>query len=82
MKVLYTGIGAKKDGLHTEQEFLAIMNKEFTWKNWSEGEGKRDLATIVQLLHQLQFKDWILPDDFAFFTLNDWVEYSGAEITS
>ena len=80
MKILYTGIGAKKGGVHTEQEFLNIMNKEFTWKNWNKHDGKRSIATIVQLLHQLQFKDWVLPDDFVFFTLADWIEYSGAEI--
>jgi hypothetical protein len=32
--------------------------------------------------YQLQFKDWILPDDFIFFTLTDWIEYSGAEISA
>ena len=31
-------------------------------------------------LIQLQFKNWVLPDDFIFFTLKDWIEYSGAEI--
>jgi hypothetical protein len=30
--------------------------------------------------YQLRFKDWVLPDDFIFFTLSDWIEYSGAEI--
>jgi hypothetical protein len=31
---------------------------------------------------QFIFKDWILPDDFVFFTLTDWLEYSGAEISN
>ena len=35
MFILYTGIGAKTDGIHTEQEFLDIMNKEFTHKDWN-----------------------------------------------
>jgi hypothetical protein len=26
----------------------------------------------------LKFKDWILPDDFCFFTLDDWIDYAGA----
>ena len=68
MIVLYTGIGAKKNGIHTEQEFLDIMNKEFTWKDWNNG---------VSWTEQLQFKDWILPDDFIFFTLKNWIEYLG-----
>lgn len=28
-KIYYTGIGAKKSGIHTEKEFLDIMNKNF-----------------------------------------------------
>jgi hypothetical protein len=27
---------------------------------------------------QLNFKDWVLPDDFCFFTLDDWIDYAGA----
>ena len=71
MVIFYTGIGAKKNGIHTEQQFLDIMNKQFTWKDWTNDK--------VQWATQLQFKDWVLPDDFIFFTLRDWVEYSGAE---
>ena len=70
MKIYYTGIGCNKTGEHTENEFLNIMNREFTYKIWWRYEYN----------YQLQFKDWILPDDFIFFTLTDWIEYSGAEI--
>ena len=69
MFILYTGIGAKTDGIHTEQEFLDIMNKEFTHKDWNNS---------ISWPAQLQFKDWVLPDDFIFFTLQDWIEYAGA----
>ena len=76
MKIFYTGIGCNETGKHTENEFLNIMNREFTYKNW-----RRELEIIPREEHyQLKFKDWILPDDFIFFTLNDWIEYSGAEI--
>lgn len=78
MIIGYTGIGAKKNGIHTEQEFLDIMNKEITHKDWNKNRGKRNKAEIILNLIQLQFKDWVLPDDFIFFTLNDWIEYSGA----
>ena len=71
MKIYYSGIGAKKDGIHTEQEFLDIMNKEFTHKDWNKS---------ISWPAQLEFKDWVLPDDFIFFTLNDWIEYSGASL--
>ena len=76
MKIFYNGIGCNKTGEHTENEFLNIMNREFTHKNWSY-----ELAKISREYHwQLQFKDCVLPDDFIFFTLTEWIEYSGAEI--
>jgi len=52
------------------------MNREFTHKTW-----RYEIDIISKEYHpQLQFKDWILPDDFTFFTLTDWLEYSGAEV--
>ena len=76
MKIVYDGIGCNKTGEHTETEFLNIMSREFTHKIW-----KYELEIISRENHyQLQFKDWSLPDDFIFFTLTDWIEYSGAEI--
>ena len=71
MIIFYSGIGCKKDYNHTEKEFLDIMNKTMTWKDWNN-----DISWPAQL----KFKDWKLPDDFIFFTLQDWIEYSGAEI--
>ena len=70
MIILYSGIGAKKNYIHTEQEFLDIMKKECVLKDWNNS---------ISWPEQLQFKDWVLPDDFIFFTLNEWVEYAGAE---
>jgi len=71
MKILYTGIGCKKDHTHTKKEFVHIMNQTVTWKDWNND---------ISWSEQLNFKDWVLPDDFIFFTLSDWIEYSGAEI--
>ena len=71
MKIHYSGIGCKKNYIHTEQEFLDIMNRDITNKDWNKE---------ISWPAQLEFKDWVLPDDFIFFTLKDWVEYSGAEI--
>ena len=53
--IYYSGIGCKKSEIHTEQEFLDIMKKEFVLKDWNKGESWPA---------QLQFKDWVLPDDF------------------
>jgi hypothetical protein len=76
MLIYYTGIGCKKSEIHTEKEFLAIMNRSFTNKDW-----KAEFRLIPRKNHyQLQFKDWCLPEDFTYFTMTDWIEYSGAEI--
>ena len=78
MLIFYTGIGCNHTEKHSVPEFLDIMNREFTNKNWS-----RDFLLIPRKQHyQLQFKDWVLPEDFTFFTLADWIEYSGAEVIS
>ena len=67
MKILYTGIGSNKNGIHEEKEFLKIMEKEIVNKK-------------IEYYFKVQFKDYILPDDFVFFNLNDWIQFSGAEI--
>ena len=72
--ILYDGIGASKD-IHTEEEFLNIMKKVFTQRDW-KAEFEQRLPRENH--YQLDFKDWVLPDDFIFFTLEDWIEYSGA----
>jgi hypothetical protein len=71
MEIFYTGIGCSKTEFHTEREFLNIMDIQFKNKRWN---------CNGMIKEQLQFNDWILPDDFIFFTLYDWIEYSGAEI--
>ena len=72
--ILYDGIGATDTKTSfTEDEFLKIMNDNVTHKKW------KNVPEFVKTI-QLDFKDWILPDDFIFFTTDDWVEYSGAKI--
>ncbi len=65
---MYKGIGCNSTHIHTETEFLNIMKKEFTDKDWSE----------KAFHYQLEYKNRILPDDFVSFTLDDWLDYSGA----
>ena len=69
-EIMFSGIGCNKNYRHTEKEFLDIMNKTVVWKDWNKE---------ISWPEQLEFKDWKLPDDFIFFTLDDWIEYSGAE---
>jgi len=76
MKILYDGIGANKTGEHTEEEFVNIMNREFSHKDW----GLEFKIVPKEQHYQCLFKDWILPDNFIFFTLQDWIDYSGAII--
>jgi hypothetical protein len=71
MVIFYTGLGCNTSGEHTEQEFLSIMDKEFTHKKWNS-------ETEILVRGVYEFKDWVLPDDYIFFTLPDWLEYSGA----
>ena len=75
MKILYDGIGCNNSKEHTEEEFLAIMKRCFTTYDWTSE------LEMMPSHYQLQFKDWVLPDDFVFFTLKDWIEYSGAIVT-
>ena len=77
--ILYTGIGSNGKRFHTELEFLRIMEREFTNKLWYYELNRMREDDIHE---QLEFKDWILPDEFIFFTLEDWLEYSGARIVS
>lgn len=76
--ILYDGLGSNGKTVHTVSEFLAIMAAEFTNKDWS--------ADILYNLvgkagdHRLQFDGWDLPAQFPLFTLEDWLEYSGAEL--
>ena len=65
MQIIYSGIGCNHSNLHTEKEFLNIMKIHFT-----------ESKTLYS--YQLQFNNCVLPDDFIFFELSDWIEYSGA----
>ena len=37
-------------------------------QDWNKNYGKRSKMELIQNLIQLEFKDWVLPDDFIFFT--------------
>lgn len=65
MTVYYTGIGSRKNGKHTKEQFLKIMEKTFI-KNRSffEFYGTKDYD----------------PKILSNFTFKDWVKWSGAII--
>ncbi len=71
--VYYSGIGCNPTHNHTKEEFINIMKCEFqnkSWVNEIEMYGKNNMP-------ELNYKDWILPDDFCFFTFEDWLDFSG-----
>jgi len=74
--IFYSGIGSKPNGIHTEDEFLEIMKKHFAYKEWRHELEHCNAEDHYQLG---KFKGYILPDDFIFFSLEDWLDYSGAE---
>ena len=74
--IYYTGIGAKQGSNHTVDEFLEVMNNTFTAminSNVVLTEQERNRIPY------LNFKTFNLPEDFINFTLEDWIEFSGAE---
>lgn len=75
MKIFYTGEGSNASGEHTVQEFLNIMYLYFTRRNWTPYE-----RMYYYTVPALKFRRYKLPEDFPAFTLQDWVEYSGASL--
>lgn len=72
--VYYSGVGCNPTHKHTTDEFIDIMKCEFQHKSWAN-----DIDTYgKEHLPELHYKDWVLPDDFCFFTLDDWLGFSGA----
>jgi hypothetical protein len=72
MAILYTGVGSINGGIHTEEEFIQIMNDVFVDILWTD-ERKNNCR------EQLEYENFILPEQFSLFTLDDWIDYAGAE---
>lgn len=75
MVIRYSGIGCNKNFIHTEEEFLKIMEQELTNKSWDQILKE---ITPGYIHYQLDFNGRNLPYEFKFFTLDDWIDYSGA----
>jgi hypothetical protein len=65
--ILYSGIGAKESETHSIEEFLNIT------KNASS-----HYYEMTSLGFEMEYKNYLLPDDFVNFTLEEWIDYSGA----
>ncbi len=65
----YSGIGAKESEIHSIEEFLNIMNHPDSLSYYYE---------MISLGFDMDYKNYLLPDDFTKFTLAEWIDYSGA----
>lgn len=65
----YSGLGAKESEIHTIDEFLNIMKSEEALKHYFE---------MSHYGFDMGYKNYNLPYDFVNFTLEDWIEYTGA----
>lgn len=68
--IRYSGIGAKESEIHTIYEFLDIMKSEDSLKHYYE---------MSHYGFDMEYKNYNLPYDFLRFTLDEWLDYSGAE---
>jgi len=66
--IVYSGIGAKETEIHSIEEFLDIM------KNAS-----LHYYEMSSLGFDMEYKKYLLPRDFTKFTLEEWIDYTGAE---
>ena len=65
--ILYSGIGAKETEIHSIEEFLNIMKHALP-----------HYYEMTSLGFDMEYKNYSLPDDFIKFTLEEWIEYTGA----
>ena len=65
--IFYSGIGAKESEIHSIEEFLNIM-KQASFHYYE----------MISLGFDMEYKNCLLPDDFINFTLEEWIEYTGA----
>ncbi len=65
--IRYSGIGSNNNEIHTIGEFLNIMT--YAPQHYNE---------MTFLDFNMEYKDYRLPNDFILFTLDDWLDYTGA----
>jgi hypothetical protein len=66
--IFYNGIGANTSEIHSVEEFLHIMKHAETHYYEMSFYG-----------FNMEYKNYCLPADFINFTLEEWIDYSGAE---
>jgi hypothetical protein len=76
MYILYYGVGAKVDNIHTKKEFMDIMRSTYTDGVWDVYISEIDRVVF----YSVDYKGWTLPGDFVLFSFSDWIEYADATI--
>ena len=66
--IVYSGVGANESEIHSIEEFLSIMK-----------HAESHYYEMSFYGFDMEYKKYILPADFINFTLDDWLDYSGAE---
>lgn len=66
--IVYSGVGANESEIHSIEEFLSIMK-----------HAESHYYEMSFYGFDMEYKKYILPADFINFTLEDWLDYSGAE---
>jgi len=65
--IFYNGIGSNSSEIHSVEEFLNIMKHAETHYYEMSFYG-----------FDMEYKNYALPSDFKNFTLEEWLDYSGA----
>ena len=65
--IVYNGIGSNTSEIHSVEEFLNIMKHAETHYYEMSFYG-----------FDMEYKNYALPSDFNKFTLEEWLDYSGA----
>jgi hypothetical protein len=65
--IRYSGVGCNNNQIHTVDEFLNIM--QYAPDHYNE---------MTFLGCYMEYKDYRLPEDFTKFTLDEWLDYTGA----
>ena len=63
----YSGIGAKESEIHSIEEFMKIMKK-----------APEHYVAMTSLGFDMEYKNYYLPNDFSKFSLEEWLDYTGA----
>jgi hypothetical protein len=73
MPIYYYGTGSNESGIHSETEFMTIMNETFVQRDWTQDRYTEWLQTIKEA-----YPNRNLPEEFKNFSLEDWIDFSGA----